>query len=86
MAVRDMRASISASHHIFSAPGSAGARADAEKGDEADDRVVGARRRQQPNQRGEDDERHDARLHQRDEVAEALETAPLPSNYAGNSR
>ena len=54
--------------------GGAGARGNAEKGDETDEWIEVTRRNQQPDQCGEHDKRHDSRLHQRDQVTKARVT------------
>ena len=73
MAVRVITASISASYHMLNA-GGAGARGNAEKGDETDEWIEVTRRNQQPDQCGEHDKRHNSRLHKRDSVARARVT------------
>ena len=76
---------MSASYHMLSAPAAPAPGADAEKGDEADHRVVGAGRRQQP---------HSAVKTTSDMTrgfisamkSLAPEASPRRSNCAGNSR
>ncbi len=61
-----MRASMSASYHMFKRAGGARADGDADERGDGQHGMHGARRRDEPDQRGEHHEEHHPRLHQRE--------------------
>ena len=77
MAVRDMLASMSASHHMLSAPQAPAPAAMADSVATSFSQSIVTRRQRKPDRAGEDDQRHDAGL-EKNEMVDHASARPLP--------